>query len=126
MDLFAVPQGTPDAANAAAEFLETAASTKGQQTFALAKGSLAPNVDVDPSVYDPAFAKFATELRTASKANAVLPNLVFLLPTDVGTELGNQIEKFSIDPSDANEKDMISTLEAARKQAQSQKAYVTW
>jgi ABC-type glycerol-3-phosphate transport system substrate-binding protein len=126
MDLFAVPQGTPDAASAAAEFLETAASTKGQQTFALAKGSLAPNVDVDPSVYDPAFAKFATELRTASKANAVLPNLVFLLPTDVGTELGNQIEKFSIDPSDANEKDMITTLEAARQQAQSQKAYVTW
>lgn len=126
MDLFAVPEGAEDAMKAAGEFVETAASVKGQQTFALNKGSLAPNVQVDPAVYEADFSKFAKELGAAAKANAVLPNLFFLLPTDVGTELGNQIEKFAIEPSDANENDMITTLEGLRKQALDQKAYVKW
>jgi ABC-type glycerol-3-phosphate transport system substrate-binding protein len=126
MDLFAVPEGTKDATAAADEFLQSAASVKGQQTFALNKGSLAPNVEVDPSVYGPEFAIFANELRTASKANAVLPNLFFLLPTNIGTELGNQIEKFAIDPSDATEDDVIKTLEPLRQQALADKAYTKW
>lgn len=126
MDLWAVPEGTADQIKAADEFIQTAASVKGQQTFALKKGSLAPNVDVSPSVYGPEFEKFANRLRTASKANAVLPNLFFLLPTDVGTELGNQIEKFAIDPSSATEDDVIKTLEQARQQALANKAYSKW
>jgi glucose/mannose transport system substrate-binding protein len=90
------------------------------------KGSLAPNVQVDPAVYDYAGSKFAQQLVTASKANAVLPNLFFLLPTNVGTELGNQIERFAIDPSDGTEKELISTLESLRQEALAAKAYTKW
>ena len=62
----------------------------------------------------------------ASKNKAVLPNLFFLLPTKVGTELGNQIERFAIDPSETVEKEMISTLETARQEAQAENSYVKW
>lgn len=126
MDLFAVPEGTPEMIKAGEEFVTTVASAKAQEAFATNKGSISPSTEVDPSVYDVDFAKFATQLATASKANAVLPNLFFLLPTDVGTELGNQIEKFAIDPSDATENDVISTLEAARQKAMADNAYTNW
>jgi len=126
MDLFAVPEGTPELTKAGEEFVSVVGTQKAQQTFALNKGSLSPSIEVDPSVYDVDFRKFATQLAAANKANAVLPNLFFLLPTDVGTELGNQIEKFAIDPSDATEKDVISTLAASRQKAQADNAYTNW
>jgi ABC-type glycerol-3-phosphate transport system substrate-binding protein len=126
MDLFAVPEGTPEMVKAGEEFVATVATAKAQQAFALKKGSISPSTEVNPSVYDVDFSKFATQLAAANKANAVLPNLFFLLPTDVGTELGNQIEKFAIDPSEATEGDVITTLEAARKKALADKAYTTW
>ncbi|MBV9391726.1 MAG: extracellular solute-binding protein, partial [Verrucomicrobia bacterium] len=126
MDVFAVPEGPKASVEAAEKFITAASSVEGQQTFAVLKGSLAPNVNVDPSVYDYAGAKFAKQLVAASKANAVLPNLFFLLPTNVGSELGNQIERFAIDPSDNTEKEMISTLEPLRKEALSANAYTKW
>jgi ABC-type glycerol-3-phosphate transport system substrate-binding protein len=126
MDLFAVPDGTPEMVKAGEEFVATVATSKAQQAFALNKGTLSPSTEVNPSVYDVDFSKFATQLAAANKANAVLPNLFFLLPTDVGTELGNQIEKFAIDPSDATENDVITTLEAARQKALADKAYTAW
>jgi ABC-type glycerol-3-phosphate transport system substrate-binding protein len=126
MDLFAVPEGTPEMIKAGEAFAATVATAKAQQAFALNKGSISPSTEVDPSVYDVDFSKFATQLAAASKANAVLPNLFFLLPTDVGTELGNQIEKFAIDPSEATENDVITTLEAARQKALADKAYTSW
>ena len=87
------------------------------------KGSIAPNTTVDPSIYDVIGKKAAEELKNAED---VLPNLVFMLPTNLGTELGVQLEKFAIDPSEQNENDMIATLEALRAEAQAENAYVKW
>ena len=126
MDVFAVPQGPEASVKAAEKFIVAAASVKGQETFAVPKGSLAPNVNVDPTVYDYAGSKFAQQLVAASKANAVLPNLFFLLPTNVGTELGNQIERFAIDSSEDSEKELVSTMEALRQEALSNHAYIKW
>ena len=126
MDAFAIPEGPAATMTAAENFARAAASVKGQEAFATRKGSLAPNVEVPASVYDYAGAKFAKELSDASKANAVLPNLFFLLPTKVGTELGNQIERFAIDPSEATEKDVIATLEPLRQEALSEKSFIKW
>jgi glucose/mannose transport system substrate-binding protein len=126
MDVFAVPQGPEASIKAAEKFIVAAASVKGQETFAVPKGSLAPNVNVDPAVYDYAGSKFAQQLVAASKANAVLPNLFFLLPTNVGTELGNQIERFAIDSSEDSEKELVSTMEALRQEALSNHAYIIW
>lgn len=126
MDVLAVPEG-PEAGIAAAEdFIVAAASPEGQAAFAVPKGSLAPNVNVDPSVYGYAGARFAEQFAEASAANAVLPNLFFLLPTAVGTELGVQIERFAIDPSDTVKAELIATLESLRQQALAEDAYISW
>ncbi len=126
MDAWAVPKGP--AANVAAgeNFAKAAASVQGQEAFSVPKGSLAPNVEVNPSIYDYAGQKLARQLAAAAKAIAVLPNLFFLLPTNVGTELGNQIERFALDPSQATEDSAVSTLEALRKEALAEKAYTKW
>ncbi|MDW6022453.1 ABC transporter substrate-binding protein [Mesorhizobium sp. BAC0120] len=126
MDVFAAPEGPAETVKVAGKFIEAAVSPEGQAAFAVPKGSLAPNIEVDPKIYDYAGAKFAQQLAAASKANAVLPNLFFLLPTKVGTELGTQIEKFAIDPSEANESDLIATLEALRQEALAENAYTKW
>jgi glucose/mannose transport system substrate-binding protein len=55
-----------------------------------------------------------------------LPNLFFLLPTKLGTELGVQIEKFAIDPSAATEESVMETLEALRLELAEQNAFVKW
>jgi glucose/mannose transport system substrate-binding protein len=126
MDAFAVPDGPPANVKAGENFARAAASVAGQSKFAVLKGSLAPNIEVSPSIYAYAGQKFAQQLAAASKANAVLPNLFFLLPTNVGTELGNQLERFALDPSQETENSVVSTLEALRKEAIADKAYTKW
>lgn len=124
MDVMAVPEGPGVAA--AEAFIESATTPEGQASFAVLKGSLAPNVNVDPAVYGYAGATFTRQFAEASANNAVLPNLFFLLPTDLGTELGNQIERFAIDPSDSVKAEMISTLEALRQEALAESAFIKW
>ncbi|MDQ0471780.1 ABC transporter substrate-binding protein [Labrys wisconsinensis] len=126
MDAFAVPEGPQDNIKTAEAFIKATSSVDGQAAFAVPKGSLAPNIQVSPKIYGYAGARFAEQLALASKSQAVLPNLFFLLPPDVGAELGNQIERFAIDPSQANEDAMISTLEGARKDALESNAYIKW
>jgi ABC-type glycerol-3-phosphate transport system substrate-binding protein len=110
MDLFAVPAGPDEITSAGV-------------AFAVPKGSLAPNVEVDPSIYDYAGARAAEELAGATD---VLPNLFFLLPTSLGTELGTQIERFAIDPSPEVEDDLVATLEALRTELLAENAFVSW
>ncbi|WP_210526715.1 ABC transporter substrate-binding protein [Rubellimicrobium arenae] len=126
MDVLAVPEGTEGSIAAAEQFIEAAASTEGQAAFAVPKGSLAPNVNVDPSVYGYAGSTFSRQFAEASQANAVLPNLFFLLPTSVGTELGVQIERFAIDPSDTVKEELVTTLEGLRQQALTDNAFIQW
>jgi glucose/mannose transport system substrate-binding protein len=126
MDAFAVPEGPAENIKTAENFIKAAASVDGQAAFAVPKGSLAPNIQVSPKIYGYAGAKFAEQLALGSKSNAVLPNLFFLLPPDVGAELGNQIERFAIDPSQANEDTMVTTLEGLRKEALDNNAYIKW
>lgn len=126
MDVMAVPEGPAETIAVAEKFIEAVVSQEGQAEFAVPKGSISPNVTVDPAIYDPIGAKFAQTITEATKANAVLPNLFFLLPTKVGTELGVQVEKFAIDPSDANKEELISTLETVRQEAVAEGSYVKW
>lgn len=123
MDLFAVPAGDGPATEAGVAFAEAAASVEAQTAFTVPKGSIAPNIEVDPSVYDVVGEKAANNLRNAE---AVLPNIVFLLPTNLGTELGVQLERFAIDPSQETEDQMIATLEALRTELLAEDAFVTW
>lgn len=124
MDVLAVPEGP--AVAAADEFIKAITTPAAQASFATLKGSLAPNVTVDPSVYGYAGATFARQFAEASANNAVLPNLFFLLPTDLGTEFGVQIERFAIDPSDSVKGELISTLEGLRQEALAEDAFIAW
>lgn len=124
MDVLAVPEGP--GVEAANTFIEAATTPEGQASFATLKGSLAPNVNVDPSVYGYAGAAFTRQFSEASANNAVLPNLFFLLPTDLGTEFGVQIERFAIDPSDTVKAELISTLEGLRQEALAENAFIKW
>ncbi len=126
MDALAVPAGSEAAIEAAGKFIAAAASPEGQAAFAVPKGSLAPNVNVDPSVYGYAGSRFAEQFSEAAANDAVLPNLFFLLPTSVGTELGVQIERFAIDPSDAVKAELMSTLETLRQEALAENAFIAW
>lgn len=126
MDVFAVPEGPAETVASAEKFIEAAVSPEGQAAFAVPKGSISPNMNVSPSIYDVVGAKMAKSIADATKAKAVLPNLYFLLPTKVGSELGVQIEKYAIDPSKANEDETISTLEAARKEALAEHSFLKW
>lgn len=123
MDLFAIPAGEGPATEAGVAFAEAAASVEAQVAFTVPKGSIAPNLEVDPSVYDVVGKKAATNLRNAKN---VLPNLVFMLPTNIGTELGVQLERFAIDPSKETEDQMIATLEALRTELLAENAFVKW
>ncbi|NGP16985.1 ABC transporter substrate-binding protein [Devosia aurantiaca] len=124
MDVLAVPEGPSVAA--ADEFIKAITTTDGQAAFATLKGSLAPNINVDPAVYGYAGATFSRQFSEASANNAVLPNLFFLLPTDLGTEFGVQIERFAIDPSDTVKAELISTLEGLRQEALAESAFIAW
>lgn len=124
MDVLAVPEGPGVAA--ADAFIEGVTTPEGQAAFAVPKGSLAPNINVDPSVYGYAGATFARQFSEASANNAVLPNLFFLLPTDLGTEFGVQIERFAIDPSDSVKAELIATLESLRQEALAENAFIKW
>jgi ABC-type glycerol-3-phosphate transport system substrate-binding protein len=124
MDVLAAPEGPGVAA--ADRFIEAVTTPEGQAAFAVPKGSLAPNINVDPSVYGYAGATFSRQFSEASANNAVLPNLFFLLPTDLGTEFGVQIERFAIDPSDTVKAELISTLEGLRQEALAESAFIQW
>jgi glucose/mannose transport system substrate-binding protein len=123
MDLFAVPAGEEEVVAPGVRYAEAAASAEAQSAFAVLKGSLPPNGTVDPSIFGYAGAKFTTELL---EAEAVLPNLFFLLPTSLGTELGTQLERFAIDPSDATLDSVVATLEAQRTELLEEEAFVEW
>ncbi len=123
MDLFAVPAGDEAVIAPGVKFAEAASTAEAQSAFAVLKGSLPPNSTVDPSIFGYAGAKFTEELLNAE---AVLPNLFFLLPTSLGTELGTQLERFAIDPSDATLDSVVQTLETQRTELLGQNAFVKW
>ena len=123
MDLWAVPSGDEAVIAPGTKFVEAASTAEAQGAFAVIKGSLTPNSTVDPSIFGYAGAKFTTQLQAAE---AVLPNLFFLLPTSLGTELGSQLERFAIDPSDATLDSVVKTLEAQRAELLAKNAFVAW
>ncbi|ODT71127.1 MAG: hypothetical protein ABS75_10400 [Pelagibacterium sp. SCN 63-23] len=123
MDLFAIPAGEGPATEAGVAFAEATASVEAQAAFTVPKGSIAPNLEVDSSIYDVVGEKAATNFRNAEH---VLPNLVFMLPTSLGTELGVQLERFAINPSAEVEGEMIATLEALRAELLAEDAFVKW
>jgi ABC-type glycerol-3-phosphate transport system substrate-binding protein len=126
MDVFAEPAGPDKTVATARNFMTAAASVEGQVAFNVPKGALAPNLKVDPSIYDYTGQRTLQQLKNAETSDSVLPNLFFLLPTKLGTELGVQIEKFAIDPSAGTEESVMETLEALRLELAEQNAFVKW
>jgi len=126
VDALATPNGNETSAAAAKNFLRTAASTEGQAGFNRHKGSVAANLQTPDDIYDYIGKKTSVELRAAANKNAVMPNLFFLLPTELGTELGVQLERFAADPSDTTLESVVSTLETLRGEALAQNAFVAW
>jgi glucose/mannose transport system substrate-binding protein len=126
VDAIATPNGT-EASNAAADaLLRTAAGTKGQAAFNIHKGSVAANLETPTDIYDALGRKTHETMMAAEQKGAVLPNLFFLLPTELGSELGVQIERFAADPSDATMESAIATLENLRLSAKDQGLFVNW
>jgi ABC-type glycerol-3-phosphate transport system substrate-binding protein len=123
MDLFAVPAGDEAVISPGVAFAKAASTAEAQGAFAVLKGSLTPNSTVDPSIFGYAGSKFTANLQASE---AVLPNLFFLLPTSLGTELGAQLERFAIDPSDATLDSVVQTLEAQRTELLASNAFVEW
>lgn len=126
VDAVATPKGTEATTAAAKNFLRVAASVEGQSSFNKYKGSVAANLKTPSDIYDAIGKKTSAELQAASTDNAVVPNLFFLLPTELGTELGVQLEKYAADPSEVTLESVVSTLEGLRSQALAQNEFVTW
>ncbi|WP_177176721.1 ABC transporter substrate-binding protein [Faunimonas pinastri] len=117
---------TPKESKTSDNFLLTAASTEAQASFNKYKGSIAANLKTDPSIYDYVGQKEVKQLQASEAENVVLPNLFFLLPTNLGSEMGNQLERFASDPSDATLDTVLKTLEALRLQDKEDDAFVNW
>jgi len=126
VDAVATPNGNETSTAAAQNFLRVAASAEGQAGFNRYKGSVAANLQTPTDIYDYIGQKTSAQLASATTANAVMPNLFFLLPTELGTELGVQLERFAADPSDATLDSVVTTLETLRADAQAQDLFVTW
>ncbi len=126
VDAVATPKGTETTSPAAKNFLKTVASVEGQSGFNKLKGSVAANLQTPNDIYDFIGKKTSAQLHAANADNAVVPNLFFLLPTELGTELGVQLEKFAADPSEATMESVVSTLEGIRAQALAENEFVTW
>ena len=126
VDAIATPNGS-EASNAASDqLLRVAASTEGQASFNLHKGSIAANLQTSPEIYDYIGQKTYARMQEAEADDAVLPNLFFLLPTELGSELGVQIERFSGNPSDETLESVVQKLEELRLEAKEANLFVTW
>jgi glucose/mannose transport system substrate-binding protein len=126
VDAIASPNVTGGAKAAADNFLRVAGSVEGQAGFNIHKGSIAANLKTSPDIYDYVGKKTYAEMQAAEAQGAVLPNLVFLLPTELGSELGVQLERFAADPSDATLDSAVEKLEAMRVQMKAENAFVAW
>jgi glucose/mannose transport system substrate-binding protein len=126
VDAIATPDGTETSNAAADALLRAAASPAGQAAFNIHKGSVAANLETPTDIYDALGVQTYDTMSAAEKNGAVLPNLFFLLPTELGSELGVQIERIAADPSDANIESAIATLENLRLSAKDQDLFVTW
>ena len=126
VDALAAPAGNEASLEAAANFMRTSAGIEGQSAFNTYKGSVAANLETPSDIYDYIGAKTSEQLNAANGSDAVVPNLFFLLPTELGTELGVQIERFAADPTDETIDSVVETLERLRQSALDQGTFVTW
>lgn len=126
VDAIAAPSGNAACHAASDNFMKVAGSPDGQVAFNTHKGSLAANLKTPSDFYDENGKKEFGLAQVAEKDDAVVPNLVFLLPTDLGSELGVQLERFAADPSDATLDSVVKKLEPMRAAEKAQNAFVSW
>ena len=94
------------------EFAKALSGPEAQGAFAKNKGSLAPNKNVDPSIYD-VIGQKEYEIMVSS---TVLPNLYTLLPPGLKEDFGSAIEKFGATRDRAGLDAELTRLEPQREQ----------
>ena len=124
VDAIATPNGNEASQAAAQNFLRVVASTDGQAVFNSHKGSVAANLRTPTEIYDYIGKKTYAEFQAAT--DVIVPNLFFLLPTELGTELGVQLERFAADPSPEMIDSVVNMLEPLREFALAQGDFVNW
>ncbi|WP_337029525.1 ABC transporter substrate-binding protein [Pantoea agglomerans] len=108
-------------------FLLAAASAEGQRAFNGPKGSVTANLTVDDSIYDTIGKKNWREVQQSNQQNKVLPNFKFLLPVELGEELGNQIAAYTQNPSPQALETMLNALEQQRQTLKEEEGkFVKW
>lgn len=107
-------------------FLITAASVQGQKAFNSLKGSTAANLNVSDDIYNPVGKKIQGFVKDASASDKVLPSLVTLLPTELGSELGTQLAAYAQHPTEENLNTMTSALEEQRIDLQKENQFTQW
>lgn len=107
-------------------FLKAAASVDGQSAFNSNKGSVAANLEVSPDIYGPILKRTYDQIQAASEAGKVLPNLLVLLPPELYQEFGQQLERYSLNPTDDVMESALETLEEMRLRLAAEGAFVEW
>lgn len=107
-------------------FLLAAASAEGQRAFNGPKGSVAANMTVDDGIYDIIGKKTWREVQQSNQQNKVLPNFKFLLPVELGEELGNQMAAYAQNPGPQALDTMLNALEQLRLTLKEEGKFVKW
>lgn len=126
VDALAAPKGSADT-KGMRDFLTYAASTSGQKAFNMYKGSVAANLNVDPSIYNPTIKKTYDRIQALSKNGVILPNLAFcLVPPELGAEIQHQTERYALSPDTATLNSVLNTLENKRKSLVKAGKFANW
>lgn len=126
VDALAAPKGSADS-KGTRDFLTYAAGVDGQKAFNKYKGSVAANLNVEPSIYNPTMKKTYDRIQQISKKGEVLPNLAYsLLPQSFGEELVRQVTRYALTPDNATLDSVLTTLENERKRLLDEKKFVNW
>lgn len=96
------------------EFVKAVASPEAQQGFNAAKGSVAPNLEIDPGFYDViSRQEYDKLMEPGAKA---LPNLYVLMPSGFKEDLGNAFTRFGATRDRAAFDAELARLDDARKE----------
>jgi glucose/mannose transport system substrate-binding protein len=126
VDALAVPKGSADA-KGTKDFLTYAASVDGQKAFNQYKGSVAANLNVEPSIYNATIKKTYDRIQQLSKNGVILPNITYcMFPPELGAEFLHQTERYALSPDTRTLNSVLNTLESMRKRLAKAGKFANW